>query len=158
MGTEDADIIAYDQIEGHIYGTFNVLYSKTGNINQGRKVTVALADIDHDDYYEMAVGNERGGIVFYNTIFKTDSISSVGEPEHYTQNIELYPNPASTSLYVKTNDDHISLSLESIMGNLIMKLTGNQVNQLPPLPSGMYLVKAKTRSAITTYKIIVTSN
>jgi len=158
MGTEDADIIAYDQIEGNIYNTFNLLYSKTGNINQGRKVTVALADIDHDDYYEMAVGNERGGIVFYNTIFKTDSVSSTGEPEHYTQNIELYPNPASTSLYVKTNDDHISLSLESIMGNLIMKLTGNQVNQLPSLPAGLYLVKATSTSQINTYKLIITGD
>ena len=158
MGTEDADIIAYDQIEGNIYNTFNLLYSKTGNINQGRKVTVALADIDHDDYYEMAVGNERGGIVFYNTIFKTDSVSSIGDAEHAAKNIELYPNPASTSLFVKTNDDSMALSLESILGNHIMVLTANQVNQLPPLPSGMYLVKAKTRSAITTYKIIVTSN
>ena len=158
MGTEDADIIAYDQIEGNIYNTFNLLYSKTGNINQGRKVTVALADIDHDDYYEMAVGNERGGIVFYNTIFKADSVSSIGDAEHAAKNIELYPNPASTSLFVKTNDDSMALSLESILGNHIMVLTANQVNQLPPLPSGMYLVKAKTRSAITTYKIIVTSN
>jgi len=158
MGTEDADILAYDQIEGHIYGTFNVLYSKTGNINQGRKVTIALDDIDEDGYFEMAVGNERGGIVFYNTIFKTDSISSIGDAEHAAKNIELYPNPASTSLFVKTIDDSMALSLESILGNHIMVLTANQVNQLPPLPSGMYLVKAKTISAITTYKIIVTSN
>lgn len=158
MGTEDADILAYDQIEGHIYGTFNVLYSKTGNINQGRKVTVALDDIDEDGYFEMAVGNERGGIVFYNTIFKTDSISSVGEPEHYTQNIELYPNPAFTSLYIKTNHDNISLSLESIMGNHIMKLSGNQVNQLPSLPAGLYLVKATSTSQINTYKLIITGD
>ena len=158
MGTEDADIVAYDQIEGNIYNTFNLLYSKTGNINQGRKVTVALNDIDEDGYYEMAVGNERGGIVFYNTIFKTDSISSIGEPEHYTQNIELYPNPASTSLYIKTNHDNISLSLESIMGNHIMKLTGNQVNHLPPLPAGLYLVKATSPSQINTYKLIITGD
>lgn len=158
MGTEDADILAYNQIEGHIYGTFNVLYSKTGNINQGRKVTIALADIDDDEYYEMAVGNERGGIVFYNTIFKTDSVSSISDAEHTGKNIELYPNPASTSLFVKTDDDAVALSLESIMGNHIMLLTSNQVNQLPPLAAGMYLVKAKTRSAITTYKLFITSN
>jgi len=158
MGTEDADILAYDQIEGHIYGTFNVLYSKTGNISQGRKVTIALADIDHDEYYEMAVGNERGGIVFYNTIFKRDSVSSISDAEHTAKNIELYPNPASTFLFVKTDDDAVALSLESIMGNHIMVLTSNQVNQLPPLAAGMYLVKAKTRSAITTYKLFITSN
>jgi hypothetical protein len=35
-----------------------------GNINQGRRVNASFADIDDDGYFEMAVGNERGGLVF----------------------------------------------------------------------------------------------
>jgi len=157
MGTEDADIFAYDQIEGQIYSTFNVLYSKTGNIIQGRKVTVALADIDNDGYYEMAVGNERGGIVFYNTIFKIDSISSIAVPDNIVPKIALFPNPTYSTLYVKTSDDSIALSLESIVGNHIMTLECNQSNNLPPLPAGLYLVKATTQSVIATYKLIILS-
>lgn len=64
LGSEAADISAYNMIEGNIYNIFNLVYNKIGNINQGSKVTQALADIDGDGYYEMAVGNERGGLVF----------------------------------------------------------------------------------------------
>ncbi|MBL0027332.1 MAG: hypothetical protein IPO98_21185 [Saprospiraceae bacterium] len=76
MGTEDVGFTTYSEIEGNVYKSFQVLSEKTGNIRQGRKVTCSLADIDNDGFYEMAVGNERGGLAFFNTTYRTENTTS----------------------------------------------------------------------------------
>jgi len=155
FGTEDAGIFTYDQIEGNIYNSFNTLYTKTGNINQGRKVTLALQDIDNDGYYDMAVGNERGGIVFYNTIFTTDSSSSVDQYDYHQSHVNIFPNPASSSVFINTEVEKMHVTLENMAGNHIMMLKNNESNELPDLSDGIYIIKAMSKSGIQVKKLII---
>ncbi len=153
LGTEDADIFTYNQTENNLYNQFNTLYQKTGMINQGRKVTIALADIDFDGFFEMAVGNERGGIVFYNTIFKTDTVSSLNDELASSTKLHIYPNPAASEIFVNTEKSDVLLYVLSSDGQIISKLNANQLNNMSHLPVGLYFVKAISKEGTLIQKV-----
>jgi hypothetical protein len=153
MGSETEQIATYNNITTNTDGDFNLLYAKTGNINQGRRVVPSLADIDDDGYYEMAVGNERGGLAFYNTIFKVDSTTST--LDNLDVDIIMYPNPTKQELYIFVDAMTAYISLTDISGKTIQTLANNQVNLLNDLVSGMYFVKIQTEKGTISKKVVV---
>lgn len=153
MGSETEQIATYNNITTNTDGDFNLLYAKTGNINQGRRVVPSLADIDDDGYYEMAVGNERGGLAFYNTIFKVDSTTST--LDNLDVDIIMYPNPTKQELYIFVDAMTAYISLTDISGKTIQTLANNQVNLLNDLVSGIYFVKIQKEKGTISKKVVV---
>ena len=141
MGTETGSIKAYDQIENNIYGNFNKINEKVGNINQGRRVAFSLADIDLDGYYEMAIGNERGGLVFYNTIFKVDGFSSSMD-FNVEPIINIFPNPTSATVNIVSNDIQIQfVRLYNSLGKEMLNTKKIEEIDLSNFHSGVYILK-----------------
>ncbi len=141
MGTEDAGFTTYYDIEGNILNTFKVLNEKTGNIKQGRKVTCSLSDIDSDGYFEIVVGNERGGLAFYNTTFKDDKISSSEDALSEIFNLNIYPNPTSNFVNIDIDLTESRSELYNLSGIKLFDLKNNERNQLPILPEGQYFIR-----------------
>ena len=153
FGTEDAGFPTYSNIENNQYNNYNLLYQKTGNINQGRKVTCSLSDIDNDGYYEMVVGNERGGLAFYNTIFKTPTISSSENQLSSSQTITIYPNPAHELVYIQGSEIQEHIHLFDQNGVSVGLLKNNEWNDIKKLPSGTYFIKYS--NSFYTYPLII---
>lgn len=154
LGTESADILAFDNLEGSVYSSFNRFSDRIGNIRQGRKVTPAMADIDNDGFYELAVGNERGGLAFYNTNFRKDSSSAVFDDTQLAE-IFVYPNPANESLFIGGLDDSWRLRLQKIDGTESLILKSGE-NILPSdIVSGMYILEVSSRKQIHQKKILI---
>jgi hypothetical protein len=154
LGTEDAGFNTYGNVSGNVYGSFSLLMTKTGNIRQGRKVTCSLANIDQDEYYEMVVGNERGGIVFYNTTFKEDTISPNQEVASKPVML-VYPNPANDQFILAVANQHAFGELYTISGTKISDIRVNESFALDQIQSGIYIIKVTSSSHTLTQKLIV---
>jgi hypothetical protein len=154
LGTESADILAFDNLEGKVYGSFNRFSDRIGNIRQGRKVTPAMADIDNDGFFELAVGNERGGLAFYNTNFRKDSSSSVTNHAKLAD-IIVYPNPSNESLYIGGGDDSWRFRLLTPDGTGSFLLKSGE-NILPTnIVQGMYILEVSSGKQTFQKKIMI---
>jgi len=154
LGTNEVGIKTYENIDGNIYKDFSLLYDYTGNILSGQKITISLADIDSDEYYEMAVGNDRGGIKFYNTIFKVDTTSNVTS-DFEAENIIIFPNPVSDNVFISCALENVTLELIDIHGRIIKSLENNSYNDLSIIPSGIYCVKMRTNDIFLYKKLVI---
>ena len=152
FGTNEANFRLYEVTAD----TFPLLMDFMGNIKEGSRVISTLADIDNDGYYEMAVGNDRGGLAFYNTIFKVDTTSSTEEDMGEIVPITLFPNPAHNEIYIFTTLDLGEITLYNVQGQQIMSLQNNASNQLPlDLNSGLYIIKMKHASGTFSRKLLI---
>lgn len=153
FGTDDGGIKTYDHVENNIYNDFNLVYGQTGSIKTGQKMTISLADIDGDEYYEMAVGNETGGINFYNTIFKVDTTSDI--PTLLDDSMPMIaPNPANDQVHIYAESMPRSVTLLNMYGHYIQTLNIGP-NQLKDVPSGVYLIKFDTSNGNVVQKLVI---
>ncbi len=155
IGTEDVGFTTYSDIEGNLFNNFKILFEKTGNIKQGRKVTCSLADIDNDGFHEIVVGNERGGLAFFNTSFKVETISSTSDGLSNLFSLNVYPNPASEYIYIDFDKVNATSELYNLSGTKILDLKTNEISELPNLPEGQYLLKVTTPQKSFIKKIVI---
>ncbi|WP_235295736.1 T9SS type A sorting domain-containing protein [Portibacter marinus] len=112
----------------------------------GRRLAVDVADIDGDGYLEMVIGNERGGLNFYNTIIQTSGeISSVHDPSP-TKPLALYPNPVLHFLMVPEGVSQVEIF--NTMGQRIRSVqVNNRKVDVRSLPEGTYFLKSSEGNA-----------
>ncbi|MEZ4911280.1 MAG: T9SS type A sorting domain-containing protein [Saprospiraceae bacterium] len=151
IGNESGHIRLFSDIRNHIYsGQFSNVETPLAQINVGRAATCTLADIDADGYLEIAIGNERGGIVFYNTIFKADSLSSTFDDTH--MNVKLLPNPAIDEVKV-IGDDVFAIQIFHLDGALALESKEKTID-VSALPTAQYIVKIYTSRKPLIIKLI----
>ncbi|HLO53024.1 MAG TPA: T9SS type A sorting domain-containing protein [Saprospiraceae bacterium] len=156
FGIRNGKILAIDDIEGNIYDGFSLIDSTWGNFNQGIRVNFSLADIDNDGYYEIAIGNERGGLAFYNTMFKLDGTSSSVDIESIAT-ITVYPNPASNIVFISSNHSSQSYTVYNTNGIQVMKLVEGTNILNPELSNGMYIIESIRNNGQKTYNKLIIS-
>ena len=112
-----------------------------GSTKNGERTVPDLADIDNDGFYEMVVGNYRGGLSLYKTDIQTGMVSTnnvIG-----TGKIQIFPNPTFGNLVLQTNDRGVWQIID-LKGRLIekgMADSGKTEIQIPENTSGIYLLK-----------------
>lgn len=151
MGSEAASLFAFSDIENNIYNRFQLLAHPAGNVMEGRKMTLSAADIDADGYYEIAVGNDRGGLSFYNTPFKPRS-SSVAQNDE-PQSFQLWPNPSGGLLFINSQINQ-QFELNDLHGNPIAKLQPGW-NDVSGVQAGCYLITAEGTGNWMAKKVIL---
>jgi hypothetical protein len=155
LGTEAASLFTYNGIDQNTYGSFQLQSHPTGIIQEGRKMTPALHDLDDDGYYEMAIGNERGGVAFYNTPYRLKSTGS-DDLETLSASLIVWPNPSTGTLYIQ-GDVSSSFLLRNQEGIQITSLRPGW-NDISLLPSGLYYVQQVGHTATKVCKVILLNN
>ncbi len=155
LGTEAAALFTYNGIDQNTYGSFQLQSHPTGIIQEGRKMTPALHDLDDDGYYEMAIGNERGGVAFYNTPYRLKSTGS-DDLETLSASLIVWPNPSTGTLYIQ-GDVSSSFLLRNQEGIQITSLRPGW-NDISLLPSGLYYVQQVGHTATKVCKVILLNN
>lgn len=154
LGTEAANIRTYS-IPNDKQSGYELKNLKTGDVFEGRKIVPALHDIDNDGYYEMLVGNERGGISFYKTNFKKGT-TGISDYHHNEREIIIYPNPVHDRMYVSSDKAPYLIELRDINGNKIQQLYNHSYNVLPDnLPNGIYLLTFLYEQGTATKKVLI---
>ena len=96
-------------METNIYNDFKIEFTDYGNLREGEKTHLSLADIDNDGVLEMAVGNQRGGFAIFKTTYLTNG-NQVSNKDLDKTEFFIYPNPAN---------DFIICELEQFMDGTI---------------------------------------
>ncbi|MEL6945880.1 MAG: T9SS type A sorting domain-containing protein, partial [Bacteroidota bacterium] len=122
-GTAKGQLEIYDLNEDDFAVTFELEQAVFGNIKEGRRSRVTLADINQDGKLEALVGNYRGGLALYGTDLISDS--SVSTATTVAQNdLNIYPNPASNRIFWSSDYLRIdAITLTSMLGQTVLKKT-----------------------------------
>ena len=100
VGSENGHLYYYDNIDGHLADTFNLVSSTYQNIWEGVRTAPTAADMNNDGYLDMLVGNYAGGLAFY---YGSNS-SSVHFSEQMVS-FDVFPNPASVEINIRLRSE-----------------------------------------------------
>ncbi len=142
FGTMEGCLQLWELVEGDVTAEAVQLEGCFGGIQEGSQTSLDIADLDNDGFFEVVVGNKRGGIAFYNTTIQVDgTISNVEEELLSKVSIDLFPNPANEILNIESELDLSKYTLVNIFGQTINEgiLTGNEV-LINHLSSGVYFI------------------
>lgn len=107
-GSEQGILYYYTNIEGNLIGDFEpsndlwqLIDSVEFTVDRGYRTSAAIADLNEDGYLDMAVGNFSGGLNLYSNSLDPFVSMDVDElTANPKANLQLYPNPVHTKLYV----------------------------------------------------------
>jgi len=156
VGSRSGDIYVYDDIPGNLYGSFNELYDELPVLRSGRRTSVAVEDIDNDGYHEMIVGNDSGGLMAFNTTFKTGE--SVNTSEEKIPSFSIQPNPSNDFIRISLEGiEKNTFSIINMDGKIMMKGQGNKLKNgfdISTLPSGIYALSIEIENGIVVEKFV----
>jgi hypothetical protein len=153
VGSERGDIFHYDSIDNNLNGNFNGL-DTIKTINNGPNASPAIGELNNDTYLDLIIGNERGGLSYYNGKQGTAPSTTVNEFEEL--NWSVYPNPFNNTLAVQHSFSlNTQYLITDISGKLILSGTlENKTIDTKDLCNGVYLFTVKTVNGVSTKKII----
>ena len=140
-GSSNGHIYQFTNIEGNLNGTFNT-DSIFLNIWEGVYSAVNVADVTGDGNVDMLIGNQCGGVAFYQ-----GDISTSAHQEISFNQIKIYPNPTSESITIdlgETNYYETNIEIIDLLGkNLYQTKTDNVKTNIniSHLSNGLYLLK-----------------
>lgn len=135
-------MFVHNGITGNLESTFNVETENYGDIYQGQETAPDMADIDNDGYFEMVVGNFRGGLAFYETDYVSDMSINVEETISSTLDYDIIPNPTRdkvTFQYDNAEAD-IEIGLMDTAGRWLRDMKKGRSIQMDNLPEGVYIL------------------
>lgn len=138
LGSQGGNIRVFEVISGDLYNTFPLVTNSLGDIFAGSRCVPAMADIDADGYYEMCLGNERGGISFYNTELSVKTVST-NITANQAKNIELAPNPA-VNFFQIVGTQVEEVSIYNQQGQRLRTVTSEKQIDISDIKSGLYFV------------------
>lgn len=160
VGSKSGYLHYFNNIEGNLSGTFDLVDSTLENIYVGSYSAPAIADIDGDDHLELFLGNERGGV----TLFESAPVGQLGI-ENLKYSLDIYPNP--TKHYFTIDLGEFSAEVLDKMTYSLIDITGKQVlneNSITSkktivdcsqLSKGIYILKLNIQDQLMTSKIIL---
>ncbi len=142
VGAKHGTIEHFNNIDGNLFGNFNLITNQVAEINVGLRSVPAFSDINGDNLNDLIVGNKRGGL---QLAMGKGVVSGLGSdfPEI---DFTLFPNPSKEHINIRfSRSTAIRYELIDVSGKLIAKGTrsSNSSHQISTsiLPSGVYFVK-----------------
>ena len=155
-GSTNGHLYYYDNIDGNLGGSFNLLDSMYLNIWEGSKSFVNVADVTSDGKLDMVVGSYDGGVAFYEGDMNVSLLVNNVELDV----INIYPNPTSNSLNVDLGNNIIESSTIQILDLLGKEVDRKNVSKskfainLNQFSQGVYFLKYTNPLGSKVYKII----
>lgn len=159
LGTSGKDLLLYNDpvATAAPLGLVGTLW---GNIHEGEDVHPAVTDIDQDGTLDVLIGNERGGLSWYQSNLPSDfSVANNNLPKPFA--LKIFPNPAGDYCTVSTDIPSIQgdLNLYDIGGRQVFKTKwkSNTMDiDLTPFPAGIYLIELKSGGHTLRHKLTIT--
>lgn len=153
-GSAEGNLFYYDSIDGNLGSgeNFNLVSNNYLGINVEGYSSFTMNDIDNDGNYNLFVGQDLGGIFH----FEADPNSSVSLEEFtYEPETMLFPNPASSTITIRSDELVTSLKVYDLKGRVLIasEIAGNSIDlDLTQLSSGTYLIEVKLNSGYCSIK------
>lgn len=161
VGNRIGTVERYGDIQGNLDGTFTLLGEVPG-LDVGAEATIALANIGDDEYLDLIVGNQRGGIEImhtpYSPFLNVSSTRPIGQdPFRWT----ISPNPAQDQIQITLQEEGLSdwqWEIFAVSGQLIQagrSHTPTVITSLPEGSPGVYWVRIHYKGQMATQKLLL---
>lgn len=116
-------------------------------IAEGERSKLAVTDLDENGYFDVMVGNGRGGLGLFRTNFRSEAIVPNTSSQDLPVDAMVYPIPTGDQLNVEINRTgarHIRIL--STSGSTLAEWTGNErikTFNVNGFANGVYYVWAK---------------
>lgn len=148
VGTQFGPLEIYSNIEGNLTlesEAFVQDYENIPGLNEGEHIHPVLYDWDNDGFLDLVIGNERGGLSFFETNIDLNGTVDTEELNDSSLALHVYPNPASDQLFIELPaDQKAQLMVFDPLGRMVYHANVNQMNYTLPVadyPSGVYLLQ-----------------
>ncbi|MFI5219267.1 MAG: FG-GAP-like repeat-containing protein [Bacteroidia bacterium] len=145
VGSERGWIYHYGNITGNLSGTFTLIDSIYGNINEKWFATVSGTDIDGDGLMDLLIGNRAGGVTLYSQL-----PTSINEPVSKQKQTKVYPNPVSNQLHIEFENEAEQIIIYNAVGSTIKNISPHEKQLLTVETNywnaGLYFVKIVFRN------------
>jgi subtilisin-like proprotein convertase family protein len=146
----------YGNIDGNLNGTFTLVDSTFLNVREGERSAPYASDINNDGYLDLLIGNYQGGVAFYKGVSSLTTSNDLEDLLNW--NLQIFPNPASTTITVQIISDHNGqyiIEVFNLVGQkIITQNTSSDKTILNTeyLKSGIYICKVSETDANGTVK------
>lgn len=124
FGWMEAYLVVKDSLNG---GSFPLVSETFGNLRDGQETRLAFADLNGDNFLEMIMGNRRGGLGLWKSPFHvTDGLTVATHDPVLSLNLQAWPNPTGSELFVEMPDDlsgNITARIIDLQGRLLRTST-----------------------------------
>jgi len=124
--------------------------------NQKEKLDTSYSVFEKDTIY--AKGNCK---IILKTFQESDTIeindftSTSKDVYSKTLNFEIYPNPSSDFIFIKSEDEKFEINIIDFKGTLVKKCFNQNKISIETLPRGTYLLVLKQKEKILSKKIVL---
>lgn len=153
VGSERGAIFHYDSIDNNLSGNFKGL-DTINSINRGPNAAPTFGNLNSDNYLDLIIGNERGGLSFYYGKVGEAPTTSINEKAELEW--KVYPNPFGETLFIEHSfTQKTSYVIRDISGKTVLNgtLENNRI-QTDELSNGVYLFTILSKNKVSTKKII----
>lgn len=148
-------------------GAFTYGANETANVTlelPADCITFTLYDSYGDGGTSATLTDYNGNVIFQTNGSFSDQVSQqfssdgiLGTHDATVQNIAIYPNPASSNLYVK-NADNASIDIYNILGQKVISkstISADESIDVSKFQTGTYFIKITTESSSKTEKFLI---
>ncbi len=154
VGNEAGQMYSYDNLEENLTGTFNQTSTNYGNIQVGEEIHPAFADLNKDGILEVAIGNSRGGISFFETDLKEQTTSTTIVEEIAT--FTIAPNPTYKTLIIQWEipEEPSHIRIIGANGQVMLQQPFSKEIAIGNLAKGIYVLEIATAAGKLTKKFV----
>ena len=145
-GSDDKGLLLYEVSEAS--QKFNLLENGLSTLKNGFQVKPALADINNDGFFDLLVGNARGGLQLYQTPWQKLTTNIKEFKNANTAKIIVYPNPSDDFIRLKYESansfSNVKISVLDVLGRCLLTLENYNENSpinISTLPNGFYQIQ-----------------
>ncbi len=136
VGSANGQIHHYSDISGNVMGTYTKIDSALSFIGRFTNTSVAVGMLNNDALLDMIVGNERGGLTYY----QGSSDISLNVTHSEMEVPQLYPNPTQDRLFIDGNTPD-SYRIFDLNGKCVLAGNATQSISVLNLTSGIYIIE-----------------
>ncbi len=158
---EPGIIKAYAVEETDLSAAFPLLANPWGSIHVGNRARIALADLNHDGFLEIVIGNYRGGLQMFSTNLPVPPPVSAAAEQPGALGVKVYPNPARGEVYFSLPANYtqpVVLQLFAANGQLLRQAVRQGTvwqEHLAGLPAGLYWWRIKAGREVFTGRLTI---
>lgn len=118
------------------------------------RTEVQVGDIDNDGDIDIIHTYQTTGVGMYVTKIYKNDIATLSTAENAIENVSIYPNPASSTVTIQTNEAIENVIVYNLLGKEILRGKSEIIN-ISSLSQGMYILQIETQNGVIGTKRII---